>query len=122
MISYGMGEHSIVEIADALASGLDVKDITFIRGTVYRCKSVEHIPEPLYLAFFRRDRRRRKNSMQEASGSSIRIRIRITAKVLIEDYGNQGYVVQNPPAYPLTEQEMDDVYRSSVYADLSSDV
>ena len=52
MISYGMGEHSIVEIADALASGLDVKDITFIRGTVYRCKSVEHIPEPLYLPSF----------------------------------------------------------------------
>ena len=52
LISYGMGEHSIIEIADALASGLDVKDITFIRGTVYRCKSVEHIPEPLYLPSF----------------------------------------------------------------------
>ena len=36
IISYGMGEHSIVEIADALNSGIDVKDITFIRGTVYK--------------------------------------------------------------------------------------
>ena len=33
LISYGMGERSIVEIADALASGIDIKDITFIDGT-----------------------------------------------------------------------------------------
>ena len=32
LISYGMGEHSIVEIADALQAGIDVKDITFIPG------------------------------------------------------------------------------------------
>ena len=38
LISYGMGEHSIIEIADALDSGLDVKDITFIDGTVYKTK------------------------------------------------------------------------------------
>ena len=36
LISYGMGERSIVEIADALASGIDIKDITFIDGTVYK--------------------------------------------------------------------------------------
>ena len=36
LISYGMGERSIVEIADALASGMDVKDITFIDGTVLK--------------------------------------------------------------------------------------
>ena len=38
LISYGMGERSIVEIADALASGLDVRDITFIDGTVYKTR------------------------------------------------------------------------------------
>ena len=36
LISYGMGERSIVEIADSLASGIDIKDITFIDGTVYK--------------------------------------------------------------------------------------
>ncbi len=40
LISYGMGERSIVEIADALASGIAVKDITFIPGTVYRTKDI----------------------------------------------------------------------------------
>ena len=43
LISYGMGEHSIVEIADALNAGIDVKDITFIRGTVYKAKNLEHL-------------------------------------------------------------------------------
>lgn len=43
LVSYGMGEHSIVEIADALAAGLDVSDITFIDGTVYRAKTLEHV-------------------------------------------------------------------------------
>ena len=49
LISYGMGEHSIVEIADALQAGIDVKDITFIRGTVYRTKTLDHIPDPILL-------------------------------------------------------------------------
>ena len=40
IISYGMGERSIVEIADALDSGIDVKDITFIDGTVYKCTTI----------------------------------------------------------------------------------
>ena len=43
IISYGMGEHSIIEIADALDSGLDIKDITFIDGTVYKTRKREDI-------------------------------------------------------------------------------
>lgn len=49
MISYGMGEHSIVEIADALNAGIAVEDLTFIRGTVYRSRSLEHLENPLIL-------------------------------------------------------------------------
>ena len=45
LISYGMGEHSIVEIADALDAGINVKDITYIRGTVYRTDSTDNITE-----------------------------------------------------------------------------
>lgn len=39
IISYGMGEHSIIEIADALNAGIDIHDITFIKGTVYKTKN-----------------------------------------------------------------------------------
>ena len=45
LISYGMGEKSIVEIADALASGIAVHDITFIPGTVYKTKDISGAPE-----------------------------------------------------------------------------
>ena len=40
MISYGMGEHSIIEIADALASGLPVEELTYIAGTVFKCSDL----------------------------------------------------------------------------------
>ena len=46
LLSYGMGEHSMVEIADALDSGLDVGDITFIRGTVYKTKDLSGVEAP----------------------------------------------------------------------------
>ena len=43
LLSYGMGEHSMVEIAEALDSGIDIKDITFIKGTVYRTNTLENV-------------------------------------------------------------------------------
>ena len=43
ILSYGMGERSIVEIADALNTGMDVKDITFVEGTCYKTKRIEDV-------------------------------------------------------------------------------
>lgn len=109
MISYGMGEHSIVEIADALNSGLDIKDITFIPGTVYRTREIDSLQDFVILPDYES---MRADKLEYAK--SFRIQYQntdsITAKTLVEDYGNQGYVVQNPPARPLTTQEMDDIY------------
>ena len=53
LISYGMGERSIVEIAEALDSGIDVKDITFIDGTVYKTKSLESVYDYEFLPDYR---------------------------------------------------------------------
>ncbi len=109
LISYGMGEHSIVEIADALASGIDVKDITFVRGTVYRSKTMEQVPDAIVLPSFELIK-----SDKKEYAKSFALQYKNTdpfqSKALVEDYGTQGYVIQNPPAYPLTTQEMDDVY------------
>ena len=109
LISYGMGEHSIVEIADALASGIDVKDITFIRGTVYRSKTMEQVENAIVLPSYEAIK-----SDKREYAKSFALQYKNTdpfqAKTLVEDYGNQGYVIQNPPAFPLTKQEMDDVY------------
>lgn len=109
MISYGMGEHSIVEIADALDSGLAIKDITFIPGTVYRTRAIDSLQDFVMLPDYET---MRTDKLEYAK--SFRIQYQntdsITAKTLVEKYGNQGYVVQNPPARPLTTQEMDDIY------------
>lgn len=109
IISYGMGEHSIVEIADALASGIDIKDITYVRGTVYKCKKLDHVVDFVELPSYEKIV---KDKLSYAKSFAVQYKNTdpFQAKTLVEDYGTQGYVVQNPPAYPLTKQEMDDVY------------
>ena len=109
LISYGMGEHSIVEIAEALEAGIAVQDLTFIRGTVYRCRHTDHIPDPVFLPSFE-EIAASPRRYAESFAVQYRNTDPFTAQTLVEDYGSRGYVVQNPPAYPLTMQEMDDVY------------
>ena len=109
IISYGMGEHSIVEIADALNSGLPVSEITFIRGTVCKVRSLDRVPDALVLPTYdelTKDKKQYAASFYKQYCNTDPF----TAKQLAEPYGSRLYVIQNPPAYPLTTQEMDDVY------------
>ena len=110
LISYGMGERSIAEIADALDSGLAIEDITFIDGTVYRTKHIEQVYDCLILPDYRKIR-----EDKEAYAKSFYLQYCNTdpfqGKRLAEPYGDDHlYVVQNPAQKPLTTQEMDDVY------------
>ena len=109
LISYGMGEHSIVEIADALDSGLDIKDITFIDGTVYKTKSLENVYDYELLPDFEQLKESKKEYAKsffiQYSNTDP-----FTGKRLAEPYGGREYVIQNPPAKPLTTEEMDEVY------------
>lgn len=110
LVSYGMGEHSIVEIADALAAGLDVSDITFIDGTVYRAKTLEHVYDYELLPSFdsmQKDNLEYARSFNVQYGNSDPF----TGKRLVEPYSDHEFVVQNPPSKPLTTSEMDAVYR-----------
>ena len=110
LISYGMGERSIVEIADALNAGIDVKDITFVEGTVYRTKSLESVYDYELLPSYRKllqDRREYAKSfyIQYCNTDPF------MGKRLAEPYAEDHlWVVQNPAAKPLTQEEMDEVY------------
>ena len=108
LLSYGMGEKSIVEIAEALNAGMDVKDITYIDGTVFRTRQLDESFPTIVLPDFARLKENRR-----AYAESFRIQYQncdpFTAKRLAEPYGNE-FVVQNPPQKPLTTQEMDAVY------------
>lgn len=109
IISYGMGEHSIIEIADALNSGIDIKDITFIDGTVYKTKSLESIYDYIELPDYS-SIAEDKSKFAESFYIQYCNTDPYTGKRLIEKYKDKEYVVQNPPSKPLTQQEMDDVY------------
>ena len=109
LISYGMGEHSILEIADALNSGIPVQELTYIPGTVYKCRDLSRAYDPIVLPSFEELQGSRK-----AYADSFAIQYKntdpFTAKPLAESYGTKGYVIQNPPSRPLSQQEMDDDY------------
>lgn len=109
LISYGMGEHSMIEIAEALDSGLPIGEITYIPGTVYKSKTLDMVYDPIILPSYEKIRDNKK-----AYADSFAVQYKntdpFTAKPLAENYGTRGYVIQNPPAKPLTQQEMDDVY------------
>lgn len=109
ILSYGMGEHSIIEIADALESGIDISDITFVKGTVYKAKDLDSIYNPVILPDFS-DICKEKRKYAESFYIQYCNTDAYSAKVLVEKYKEKEYIVQNPPALPLSEQEMDDVY------------
>ncbi len=109
LISYGMGEKSIVEIAEALNSGIAVRDITFIPGTVWRTKDRNGVLDGILLPSYEEMKAEPKRYAE-----SFQIQYQntdpFTGKALIEAYPNGIYAVQNPPQPPLSVQEMDDVY------------
>ena len=109
LISYGMGERSIVEIAEALESGIDIKDITFIPGTVYRTKSLESVYDAISLPEYE-EMKREKLAYARSFYTQYKNTDPFTGKRMIEPYNEHLYVVQNPPSMPLDEAEMDQVY------------
>ena len=110
IVSYGMGERSIVEIADALASGLSIEDVTFIDGTVYKTRSLDYVYDAVTLPPFER-MQQDKLAYAESFGVQYRNSDPFTGKRLVEEYPHGVYVVQNPPSKPLSRGELDAVYR-----------
>ena len=109
IVSYGMGERSIVEIADALQAGISVKDLVYIRGTVYKASVIPQIPEvevlPSYEEMCTDKSKYAKSFMRQSQNMDA-----ITAKTLVEPYSDHCFIVQNPPSEPLSMEEMDAVY------------
>ena len=110
LLLYGMGERSILEVAEALDSGLDISDITYVRGSVYKTRSLESVYDALTLPSYEAlcaDRRTYAESFYRQYCNTDPF----IAKRLAEPYEKEGcWVVQNPPQEPLTTEEMDHVY------------
>lgn len=108
LLLYGMGENSIIEVAEALDSGLEIKYLTYLDGTVFKTKNLDDAHEPVMLPSYEEICNDKK-----AYAKSFHIQYLNTdhfnAKTLVEPY--QGwYVVQNRPNRPLKQREFDRAY------------
>lgn len=109
LLIYGMGEKAIIDVAEALDSGIAPGDITWIPGTCYHTSDFVDDGETTILPAFEEIAASKK-----AYGESFVMQYRendcINGRRLAESYGGNSYVVQNPPQQPLDRQELDDVY------------
>ena len=112
LLLYGMGELSIVEVADALNSGIAAEDITYVPGTVYKAKDVTDVLEQRNGILLPDFDTLSADKLEYARSFLIQYQNTdfLTARPLVEKYGEKRYVVQNPPSRPLTTQELDDIY------------
>ncbi len=109
LISYGMGERSIVAIADALDAGIPIQEITYLPGTVCKVKSLSrtggHILLPAYEEICKEKRKYAESFYIQYCNTDP-----FSGKCLAEEYSKSCYVLQNPASIPLTEAEMDEIY------------
>ena len=108
LLLYGMGEHQIIELAEALDSGISINEITFIKGSVYKTKDIERIYDyvtlPKYNEIVQSKKSYAKSFMLQYENTDA-----VTAKALLEEY-DEWLVVQNPPSVPLKTSELDRAY------------
>lgn len=109
LLIYGMGERQIVEIADCLAAGVLIKDIKHVSGTVYPESDKSLLPDDCIIV---------------PDYDAVSTDKKAYAQATILQYGEQDamrgkhlaqldrdfYMVQTPPAKPLTSEELDAVY------------
>lgn len=108
LLLYGMGENSVVEVADALNAGIPAKDLTYLDGVVYKSKKIDHLEDFELLPSFEEI-----SKSKEAYAQSFHTQYLNTdhfhAKTLVEPYRG-FYIIQNRPNRPLTQMEYDDSY------------
>ncbi len=109
LLLYGMGERSIVEVADALNDGMDIHDVTYIDGTVFRVREPDpNLPclrLPDYPSLVSDPKKYAESFYLQYCNTDP-----FSARRLLEPYGEHEFVVQNPPQKPLSQEEMDRVY------------
>ncbi len=111
LLVYGMGERTVVELARRLAAGQDVKDV---RGLCYisREKPDGYIELPSYQTV-----KQDKHAFIDMFHTFYRHNDPLTAQGLCQRQDTR-YLVQNPPAPYLTQQELDAVYDMDFERDL----
>ena len=108
ILMYGMGEHQTEELCTRLAAGESIHDIHDIRGT---CYLTEPINTPLGAAQCPSFEQVSTNKVEYAKATKIQYdwQDEVYGKTIIQRHGKM-MLVQNPPAFSLTTEELDHVY------------
>ena len=108
LLIYGMGEKPVIEVANLLKYGMNIKNITTTRGTAYLINDINKLEDYVELPTFEQ-----VSTDKKAYGESFKLESYeqdpISGKTLVQKYGNR-YLVQNPPQFTLSVEEMDRVY------------
>lgn len=108
LLIYGMGEKTIIQVADLLKYGMNINKLTNVRGTVYSSRNIDNLTDYVEVPSFEsvsKDKRAYAESYKLEYYEQDAIR----GKVLIQKHDDR-YIIQNPPQFPLSEEEMDMVY------------
>ena len=108
LLMYGMGEHQIQELCKRLAAGENIRDIHDIRGT---CYLTEPVNTPLGAAQCPSFEQVRDSKVEYAKAVKIQYdwQDEVYGKTIIQRHGKM-MLVQLPPAYSLTTEELDYIY------------
>ncbi len=108
LLIYGMGEKTVVQVANLLKYGMDIHNLTNVRGTIYPCKEIINLNDFIEISSFE-EVSTDKKAYAESYKTEYYEQDAISGKTLVQKHGDH-YVVQNPPQFTLTEEEMDIVY------------
>lgn len=110
LLVYGMGEQQVAEIADYLAGGAQISDMLYIRGTAYASKNKPDLQadEFVELPGFTEIKNKRE-LFARAYKLQSQEQDPFYGKYVLQK-GVKKYIVQNPPTYPLSQEEMDAIY------------
>ena len=109
IISYGMGDKGIVDIADALASGIEVKDLVYLPGTAWKTSDESLLPSDGIMLPSYKELKEDKLNYAKSFNIQYKNTDPFTGKPLIEKYDDM-YVIQNPANMPLEQSYLDWVY------------
>lgn len=108
ILIYGMGEKQIKEIAQRLAAGAAVETIIDVPGTVVKSDTLKPWHDYLVVPGYS-DIVADKLKFAEAFKIQYEEQDPWRGKRIVQKH-DEGYVIQNPPAEPLTTAEMDEIY------------
>ncbi|MNM47847.1 MULTISPECIES: YgiQ family radical SAM protein [Clostridium] len=108
LLIYGMGEKTIIQIADLLSYGMDISKINDVKGTCYLTKDISNLRNYVETPSFE-DCASNKSAYGESYKLESLEQDPIRGKTIVQPHGDR-YLVQNPPQLPLTQEEMDLTY------------